>query len=214
MFAWLARFIERHPRLHRGALFVWKRFPPRMAGFLRGLLTRNWMVGAVAVMIDENRAPPEVLLVQHSYRTKGTWGLPGGSLESVSGDPSAPGGDPSRDDVIETTLRREIWEEIGIGLEVGPLLRVDAIPYVEEEPGPYRLDFYFKCRPEGGFDALREGLRSGAVAPRSPEVKQIRLVPLTDLDKYDLYSSDRRFFRNDLPRLEPALFANRKAAAS
>ncbi len=162
------------------------------------------MVGAVAVMIDDTTSPPEVLLVQHSYRAKGSWGLPGGSLESVEGDPSAPGGDPSRDDVIEATLRREVWEEIGIGLEVGPLLRVDAIPYVSEEPGPYRLDFYFKCRPEGGFESLRDGIRTGAVAPRSPEVIRIRMVPLTRLDDYDLYSSDRRFFRDDLPKREPA----------
>lgn len=214
MFAWLAHFIERHPRLHRAALFVWKRFPPRVAGFLKGLLTRNWVVGAVAVMIDENSVPPEVVLVQHSYRTKGVWGLPGGSLESIAGDPATPGSDPSRDDVIETTLRREIWEEIGIGIEVDRLLRVDAIPYVVEEPGPYRLDFYFKCSPRGGFDALRAGLGSGEVAPHSPEIEQIRLVPLTDLHKYDLYSSDQRFFREDLPRLEPALFAGVKTAVN
>ncbi len=208
MFAWLARFIERHPHLHRAALSLWKRFPPRVAGFLRGLLTRNWVVGAVAVMIDDNRSPPEVLLVQHSYRPKGSWGLPGGSLEAIEGDPRVPGGDPSRDDVIEATLRREIWEEIGIGLDVGRLLRVDAIPYVAEEPGPYRLDFYFLCKPDQGFAALRDGLRSGTVTPRSPEVRQIRFVPLTGLDEYDLYSADRRFFRDDLPRREPALFSS------
>lgn len=214
MFAWLAHFIERHPRLHRIALVVWKRFPPRMAGYLKGMLTRNWVVGAVAVMIDESSVPPEVVLVQHSYRTQGVWGLPGGSLESIPGDPATPGGDPSRDDVIESTLRREVWEEIGIGLDVDRLLRVDAIPYVPEEPGPYRLDFFFRCSPDSGFDALREGLRTGDVAPRSPEIKQIRLVALTDLDRYDLYSSDRRFFQEDLPRFEPELYARIKVTSN
>jgi len=81
MFAWLARFIERHPNLHRSSLLVWRLFPPRLAGFLKGLLARKWLVGAVAVMIDENTSPAEVLLVEHSYRLKGAWGLPGGSLE-------------------------------------------------------------------------------------------------------------------------------------
>jgi hypothetical protein len=85
LLSWLAHFIERHPFLHRTSLAVWKHFPPRLAGFLRKLLTTRWAVGAVAVMIDEEANPPEVLLVQHSYRTKGAWGLPGGSLESSSG---------------------------------------------------------------------------------------------------------------------------------
>ena len=68
MFAWLARFIEHHPRLHRFSLLVWRLFPPRLAGFLKGLLARKWLVGAVAVMIDESTSPVEVLLVEHSYR--------------------------------------------------------------------------------------------------------------------------------------------------
>jgi hypothetical protein len=43
-----------------------------MAGFLKGLLARNWLVGAVAVVLDADATPPEVLLVQHSYRHKGS----------------------------------------------------------------------------------------------------------------------------------------------
>src|SRR6478735_4968838 len=83
MFAWLARFIERHPNLHRSSLLVWRLFPPRLAGFLKGLLARKWLVGAVAVMIDENTSPAEVLLVEHSYRLKGAWGLPGDRLSRL-----------------------------------------------------------------------------------------------------------------------------------
>ena len=101
MFAWLARFIEHHPKLHRFSLLVWRLFPPRLAGFLKGLLARKWLVGAVAVMIDENTSPVEVLLVEHSYRPRGAWGLPGGSLESTPGDPNRPSNDRSSDDVIE-----------------------------------------------------------------------------------------------------------------
>ena len=43
MFAWLARFIEHHPGLHKLSLLVWRLFPPRMAGFLKGLLARKWL---------------------------------------------------------------------------------------------------------------------------------------------------------------------------
>ena len=205
MFTWLARFIERHPNLHRLSLLVWRLFPPRLAGFLKGLLARKWLVGAVAVMIDESTSPPEVLLVEHSYRPKGAWGLPGGSLESTPGDPARPSNDSLPDDVVETALRREVLEELGIEIEVISMLRIDAIPYVSEEPGPYRLDFYFRCAPRDGFAALRRGLSSQQSKPCSPEIKQIRLVPLTDLIKYDLFSTDVRFLTEDLPRLEPTL---------
>jgi 8-oxo-dGTP diphosphatase len=205
MFAWLARFIEHHPKLHRLSLFVWRLFPPRLAGFLKGLLARKWLVGAVAVMIDESTSPSEVLLVEHSYRLKGAWGLPGGSLESTPGNPTRPSNVNSPDDVIESALRREILEELGIEITVIGLLRIDAVPYIAEEPGPYRLDFYFRCAPRDGFAALRRSLNSGRTRHSSPEIKQVRLVPMTDLGKYDLFSSDVRFLTTDLPRREPAL---------
>jgi 8-oxo-dGTP pyrophosphatase MutT (NUDIX family) len=205
MLVWLARYIEHHPALHRWSLGVWRRFPPRLAGFLKGLFAKSWVVGAVAVMVDEGRSPPEVLLVEHSYRRKGAWGLPGGALDSIPGDPTRPRGEPSPDDVIESALRREVWEELGIEVTAIRLLRVDAIPYVAEEPGPNRLDFYFRCTPREGFSALREDLASGQRGPRSPEISQLRLVPLTDLGHYDLFSADARFLTEDLPRLEPGL---------
>jgi 8-oxo-dGTP pyrophosphatase MutT (NUDIX family) len=205
MFAWLARFIERHHALHQLSLRVWRLFPPRLAGFLKGLLARKWLVGAVAVMIDEKASPSEVLLVEHSYRRKGAWGLPGGSLESTPGDPTRPSHDPSADDVIEAALRREILEELGIEITVISLLRIDAIPYIPEEPGPYRLDFYFRCAPREGFAALRRKLASGQIQPRSPEIRHIRLVPLTELGKYDLFSPDVRVLTQDLPRRRPSL---------
>jgi 8-oxo-dGTP diphosphatase len=190
--SWLAHFIERHPSLHRTSLALWKRFPPRLAGFLRNILTTKWTVGAVAVILDEEVNPPEVLLVQHSYRVKGAWGLPGGSLESGLGSPRQPSKEESRNDIIESTLRREVLEELGIEIDIVRLAKIDAVPYVPEEPGPYRLDFYYRCLPKQGFTSLREGLRSGNIKPRSPEVKQIVLVPVSRLKEYDLYSSDGR----------------------
>jgi 8-oxo-dGTP pyrophosphatase MutT (NUDIX family) len=181
-----------------------------LAGFLKGLLARKWLVGAVAVMIDESASPVEVLLVEHSYRPRGAWGLPGGSLESTPGDPTRPRDDSSTDDVIESALRREIREELGIEIAVLGLLRIDAIPYVAEEPGPYRLDFYFRCAPRDGFPALRHSLASGESRRCSPEIRQVRLVPLTELDKYDLFSPDVRFLTRDLPRIDPTLAIARK----
>ncbi len=204
MLSWLAHFIERHPFLHRIGLAIWRYFPPRLAGFLKGILTTNWAVGAVAVMLDEECESPEVLLVEHSYRRKGRWGLPGGSLESRLGNPLKPREGEARDDVLESTLRREVYEELGIEIEIGKIIRIDAVPFVPEEPGPYRLDFYFRCTPRQGFDALRAALDAGRLRPRSPEVKTIRMVPLSRLPGYDLYSSDADLLLNRLPQLESA----------
>ena len=208
MFTWIAHFIERRPALHKLALSVWRLFPPRLAGFMKGMLARKWLVGAVAVMIDENSSAPEVLLVEHSYRPKGAWGLPGGSLESIAGDPTSASGVHSPDDAIESALRREILEELGIEITVLGVLRIDAVPYIAEEPGPYRLDFYFRCEPRSGFAGLRRALASGQVKPRSPEISQIRFVPMNELTKYDLFSPDRRLLTVDLPRREPSLAAS------
>ncbi len=203
MFSKLTDFVERHPAFHRISLAIWRSFPPRMAGFLKGLLARNWLVGAVAVLLDANVSPPDVLLVQHSYRRKGSWGLPGGALESIDGNPKRPRSDASPDDVIEKALQREVWEELGIQIDVIRLLRVDAVPYVSEEPGPYRLDFYYLCMPRQGFEKLRTARGSGNIKSLSPEIFDVRMVPLTELTEYDLFSADERFLREDLPRLEP-----------
>lgn len=205
MLSWLAHFIERHPLLHRAALAIWKTFPPRLAGFLRGLLTTNWAVGAVAMILDTEVEPAEVLLVQHSYRSKGTWGLPGGSLESGLKSPLAPRPEESSDDVLASTLRREVQEELGIEIDILRLIRIDAVPYVPEEPGPYRLDFYYQCAPRIGFDALRKNLKSGTTVPLSPEIKNIRLVPLNRLKEYDLFSSDARLLFRHLHDFGTAL---------
>lgn len=203
MFSKLVQFIEKHPAFHRVLLRVWRSFPPRLAGYLKGLLARNWLVGAVAVVLDVKTPIPEILLVQHSYRSRGSWGLPGGALESIDGDPKRSRSDASADDVIEEALRREVWEELGIEVKVVRMLRIDAIPYVPEEPGPYRLDFYYQCTLDQGFDLLRTELASGNVKSPSPEIIEIRMVPLTELAEYDLFSADKRFLNDDLPRLVP-----------
>ena len=113
--------------------------------------------------------------------------------------------DESPDDVLEATLQREVQKELGIRVNVIRMLRTDAVPYVAEEPGPYRLTFYFLCTPAEGFKAFREGLETGAIHPHSPEIYHIELVPLDKLADYDLFSPDSRLLRNNLPRLMPGL---------
>ena len=204
MFTKIVQYIEHQADLHRVLLALWRRFPPRLAGFLKGVLTRSWVLGAVAVMVDDTVTPARVLLVEHSYRRRGAWGLPGGSMDSIPGNPAMAHSEVSPDDVLEATLSREIREELGIEVVDIHLLRVDAVPYVEEEPGPYRLTFYYQCKPAAGFAALCDGLASGKVQARSPEVTRICMASLDELDGYDLFSTDARFLQQDLPRLVPA----------
>ena len=149
------------------------------------------------------RSHPRSCLSNTAIGVKVPGDLPGGALESIEGDPTARH-EASPDDVLEATLRREVLEELGIEITGIRLLRLDAIPYIEEEPGPYRLDFYFRCAPEQGFAALREDLASGKVKPASPEITQMRLVAMTELSDYDLFSPDTRFLCDDLPRMVPA----------
>lgn len=201
----IIKFIEEQQVLHRLLLRVWRLFPPRLAGFLKGVLARSWVLGAVAVIIDDAVHPAQVLLVEHSYRRRGAWGLPGGALDSIPGDPTHPRDGESPDDVIEATLQKEVMEELGINVDIVRMLRTDAVPYIAEEPGPYRLTFYFLCTPAGGFTAFRERLATGEIPPHSPEINRMNMVPLDRLDEYDLFSPDGRLLRNDLPRLLPQL---------
>ncbi len=205
MFIRFIRFIEEQQYLHKLLLRVWRLFPPRLAGFLKGLLARSWVLGAVAVIIDDSVSPAEVLLVEHSYRRRGAWGLPGGALDSIPGDPTHPRDDESPDDVIEATLQKEVMEELGIHVDIVRMLRTDAVPYIAEEPGPYRLTFYFLCTPVGGFVAFRERLERGEIPPHSPEITGMQMVPIDRLGNYDLFSPDRRLLRDDLARLIPGL---------
>jgi 8-oxo-dGTP pyrophosphatase MutT (NUDIX family) len=211
MLSWLTHWIEQRPVVHRAALRIWRLFPPRLAGLIKRLMARNWVVGAVGVLIDETRSPPEVLLLEHSYRARGAWGLPGGSLESVAHRRQGAMEAGLPDDVLERTMQREIFEELGIGVTNIRLLRVDAMPFVEEEPGANRLDFYFLCEPEMGFAALREQASSGVFRPRSAEITSVRMVPLTELGRYDLYSPHARLLKLDLPRLRPDLSSSEQA---
>ncbi|MEU5682623.1 NUDIX domain-containing protein [Streptomyces venezuelae] len=74
------------------------------------------LVGAAALFRD---AEGRVLLVEPNYREG--WALPGGTVESDTGETPRQG------------ARRETLEEIGLDVELGRLLAVDWVP-----PGPSR----------------------------------------------------------------------------
>jgi 8-oxo-dGTP diphosphatase len=112
-------------------------------------------VGAGAVFVD---ADDRVLLVRKAY-ADGSWTIPGGAV-----------------DAGETPLSaacREVREEIGLDVEIGPLIGVDWIS--ERPPKPEALLFIF----DGG--ELSADQASQIVLPAA-ELAEYRFVAIEEAD--------------------------------
>ena len=93
------------------------------------------IVGVGAVVVDGGR----VLLVRRKYEPlKGHWSLPGGAVEV---------GEP-----LETALTREMQEETGLVVDVGPVIEVfDRITHDEQRRVRYHFVLIdYLCWPSGG----------------------------------------------------------------
>ena len=90
-------------------------------------------VGAVGAVFDDQG---RVLLVEHMFRTDFPWGLPGGWIER--------GEDPRQ------TVAREIGEELGLSVDVGPLLLSEQVPIASRSTHPRHLGLAYCCRLTGG----------------------------------------------------------------
>lgn len=102
------------------------------------LLTPAYTVGAICFV---ERADGSLLFVRLSYRQR--WGVPGGLLK--------------RGEDAATAARREVYEEVGLRVELlgEPAVVVDA--------EPRRVDVVFRARPAAGEDA-------DLARPSSPEI--------------------------------------------
>ena len=95
------------------------------------------IVGVGAVVLDDDG---RVLLVKRANEPlKGQWSLPGGAIDVG--------------ETLESGIRREVREETGIEIEVGPI--VDVLDRIRHDPGG-RVQFHyvlidFLCRSRGGI---------------------------------------------------------------
>lgn len=139
--------------LTRLLLWLWKALP--LPPWLRWLAlwwgNTKYLVGVVGVVFDERE---RVLLLEHTYRRRYPWGLPGGWV--------------GRRERLEDALAREVLEETGLTVAVGGVFLVRS---------GYRrphIDLYFLCR-YGGPAAPVAAFRP------NPEIAAIRFCPLDDL---------------------------------
>lgn len=139
------------------------------------------IVGVAAVVVHDH----QVLLVQRGREPgKGTWGVPGGVLELG--------------ETLDAGLRREVMEECGIEIEVGPLL---ATFEAMERDQAGRLRFHYVV-----IDYLARYV--GGEPRPDDDADQAQWVPLDLLDSLFMRQETRNVIRRgvELTRAEMESF--------
>ena len=129
-----------------------------------------------------------VLLCRHEKPGKEYWLLPGGGVNTGES--------------LVDALRRELWEELGIGVEVevaveGPVAIVDSISPVQSYAAKHVVHIIFAA------DLGRRSLE--AVNSRDAAVRGHRLFGLEELDDVVLHPPIQRFVQRWRPG-DPAVY--------
>ncbi len=136
------------------------RVPDPLAGRVR--------VRVGALLFDEPTAPSAVLLVEHEglWEDRPFWTPPGGGVEFGES--------------LAEALRREVTEETGVDIEVGPVRY--ALDFVR--PPLHAVSFYLECRaPDLGLARLGSDPELGD----RQLLRSLRLVPFDELASLTVY---------------------------
>ena len=126
-------------------LRMFRRMPTGMRRRVVRTISPSFTVGSMCFI---ERADGDLLLVQQVYRKR--WGVPGGLLK--------------RDEDPADAARREVFEEVGLAIDlVGE-------PCVVVDPEPQRVDVVYRARPT-------DEAAADTVAARSPEITEVGWFP-------------------------------------
>ena len=107
-------------------LKIWRVLPLRLQVILSRIIRPLFQVFAAGVIFNRDN---KILLVKSTYQRFHPWGLPGGSLDY--------GESP------EDAVKREVWEETGLNIEIERFLLVKTW-------SPDRVGLYYLCEIIGG----------------------------------------------------------------
>ena len=139
------------------------RVPDRLAGRVR--------VRVGALVFDDPDAPTAVLLAEHDglWSDEPFWTPPGGGVEFGEG--------------LSDALAREVREETGVDVEVGPVRY--ALDFVR--PPLHAVSFYLSCRADRPALAAARLGTDPELSADDQILRRLRLVPFDELDRITLY---------------------------
>ena len=121
------------------------------------------------LLFDDPDDPKAVVLVEHDdiWSNEPFWTPPGGGVEFGES--------------LEETVIREVKEETGLDVEVGPLRYV--LDFIRMPL--HAVSFYFECRAPGGLGGLSTG--SDPELGDSQLIRSVRMVQFDELPGLNVY---------------------------